>query len=230
MKLSDTKNLSRFTLLQVGESSHGKTTRSLSAAIYGPIKFLDIDDKLVALRGRISPEVQALVDVEIPRSYDAIAKAIKETDPSKFATIVLDTWSAAHELTIEKHKALNPKQVAMQIQDWGAVKQLNRQLLGLLFTFPGNVIINTHVGKDKNTADQQVLTVGTSGSFGAEMPRFFNETHYLSFSGGKYKVRGNKSDSIVANTSLPDKLLDPTGHFLSNTLDIFSEIAYKVGK
>lgn len=230
MKLSETKSLSRFTLLQVAESGHGKTTRAITATQYGPIKFIDVDDLLVGMRTKISPEIQDLIDVEIPISYDEIRAAIEKTDPLKYATIVLDTWSAAHSLTIKKHQALNPKQTQMEIRDWGAVKKLNEQLLDALLSFPGNVIINTHIGKDKNAMDQQVLTVGVSGSFGAEIPRHVNEVHVLSFAGGKYRIRGNKSDTIVAKSMLPDKYLDATGHFNSNTLDIFNEIAYRVGK
>ena len=227
MKLSDASKMSRFTLLQVGESGHGKTTRSLSATRFGNVKIIDVDNKLAALRTRIPVSEQSKIDFDVPGTFDALLASIDSVRSSnEFATVILDTWSRAHDLTIEKHKASNPKLTTFSFADWGAIKQMNQMLLFKLLALPQNIIVNTHVGKDKDASDRAILTVGTSGSFGAQLPQYFNETHYLNFD-MKYKVRGNKSNSIVANTSLPDSLLDSNGNFIKTDLSIFDEIAYK---
>lgn len=226
MKLSDAKALSRFTLLQVSESGHGKTTRALSATRFGSVKLIDLDGKLTAMRSRIPAEQQALIDFDVPKTYDELVALL---DPAKlvgFSTVVIDTWSRAHDLTIEKHKSLNPKLVTLTLQDWGSVKSMNTNLLSRILSLPQNIIVNTHVGKDKDALDRAILTVGTTGSFGAMMPQYFNETHFL-FYDGKFRVRGGRSNSIVANTALPEKLLDSNGLFIQNDLSVFDEIAYR---
>jgi len=227
VKLSQTKTSQRFAMLQVAESGHGKTFRAASATRFGPVKFIDADNKLTGLRTRLTAEQQDLIEVEIPTTYDAIMKSVIETDAKKYATIVIDTWSRVHDLTIEKHKGINPKVATLELRDWGQIKMLNKQLLNAILSFKGNVIINAHVGRDRNAADQVILTVGTTGSFGAEIPQYMSETHYLYFD-NKYRVKAARTNQIVANTSLPEKFVDATGNFIATDLSIFDEIAYKL--
>lgn len=229
MKLSETKSISKFSLLQIGKSGSGKTWRSIKATRFGRVKFIDLDNKLVALREKIPVEIQEKIDVEFPKTYDELVKIIDAAVASKqFATIVLDTWTRAHDLTIEKHKALNPKSATLTLQDWGNIKKLNKELLGRLLASPTNVIVNAHIGSSSDEFGRNVLTVGTTGSFGSEMPTFFNETHTLIVQGGKNKIRGRASDLIESNTSLPDKYLDKDGMFIADDLSIFDEIAFKL--
>ena len=214
-------------MLQVAESGHGKSTRAASATRFGPVQFIDADNKLSALRTRLTAEQQELINLEVPTSYDEILKIVQGTDPKKYATIVIDTWSRVHDMTIEKHKGLNPRTTQLQLQDWGAIKALNKQLLNAILAFKGNVIINSHVGRDRNAADQVILTVGTIGSFGGEIPQYMSETHYLYFENG-FKVRATRTNQIVANTSLPEKFIKPDGCFIANDLSIFDETAYRL--
>jgi hypothetical protein len=228
MKLSETKTMSNFKLLQVSESGHGKTWRSLSATRFGPVLVIDVDNKLTAMRDRIPADAQELIHVEVPRSAKDVQQIVDGlVSRNPYSTVVLDTWSRWHDLAIEGHKALNPKQTAMELRDWGAIKQANKAFLFKLLSLNCNVIVNTHVGKEKDSADRQVLTVGTTGTFGTEMPQYFNETHYLYFD-SKFKVKGNRSNSIVANTSRPESMLSPNGDFTVNDLSIFDSIAFKV--
>jgi len=234
LKLSETKNQTRFKLLQVSESGHGKTTRALTATAFGQILVIDLDEKLAAMKGRISPEIQEKVDIETPKSIqeleklvDSLTKAYRDGQ-KPYSTIVLDTWSRCHDLTIEAHRALNPKQVNLELRDWGMIKRMNKSFLERLLSLPCNIIVNTHVGKEKDSTDRILLTVGTTGSFGQEMPALFNETHYLFFEDNKFKVRGSRSNNIVSNTALPEKYLDEKGLFRQNDLSVFGEIAFKI--
>lgn len=229
MKLSDAKKTTAFKLLQIAESGHGKTTRALSATRFGGVLVIDCDNKLTGMRTRVSAKDQELIEFEVPKTYDDIISVLDAVAKRKdIATVVLDTWSRAHDLTIEKHRSLNPKVLQFSFQDWFSIKQMNQNLLARLLALPQNIIVNTHVGRDKDAADRSILTVGTTGSFGSTMPQYFGETHYLIFDSG-YKVRGGLSNSIVANTSLPATLLNSNGFFLKTDLSIFDEIAYKVG-
>lgn len=229
MKLSDSKLPTKFNLLQVGEPGSGKTTRALTATQFGPLLVIDADGKLVELRDRLNPEIVAKTDVELVTAFEQVEALVEacRANPTKYATVVVDTWSRLHELTLAEAKRLNPKGDGRQI--FGAAKERNRTLLSKILTLPQNVIINTHVGREMDSSEAVKLTVSTAGSFGQEMPQFFNEVHYCYLDLlAKHKVRGEPSNLIVARTTLPPAML-ANGTFTDLSLKVFASRAYKVG-
>jgi hypothetical protein len=235
MKLSQTQNNTKFKLLQVGESGNGKTTRALTAAQYGPVFFYDFDDKLTQLAPKVDADTKSKVEFETFKEYKDAEKHLLELLASfksgqrPYATVVVDTWSRLHDIEIEHHKKLNPRVKKFSFDDWGVIKGMNREFVSMLLQLPCNLIVNCHVGKRMDAQDNQVLTVGTTGSFGQELPQYFQETHYLYYEMGRFKAKCTKTSKIVANTGLPVDLYDDKGVFKSNSLDIFKQTAYRVG-
>lgn len=240
MKLIDTKKSTRFRLLQISESGHGKTHRTVTATQFGKLLIFDTDNKLTDARDKYIAygdkiELASISTKDGDRlvnSYDEILnyvinlnKAYSEGE-KPYATVAFDTWSTLHDLTIEKHRSMNPNLKQFTQQDWGAILRLNSELFNRILALPCNLIINAHIGKSKNVYDQTILTVGTTGSFGEGMLKYFNETHALRYELGKYKARGKPSDTLVSKTMLDDKLMDSSGNFLVNDLSIFDSTAY----
>lgn len=243
MKLSDTEKTKNFKLLQVGESGAGKTHRALTATVFGPVFFIDTDDKVRGFASKLDNAQKELVEFHTCRNAKDVMEAVKyaRDNIDKFATIVFDTWSRWHDFCMDAHVELNPAKrptvknelgatvAQLTMPDWGAIKQLNKKMLLHLLSLDANIIVNTHVGKATGADDRQVLTVGTTGSFGQEMPQYFPETHYLYINmDGKFRVKGKRAQNIIANSSLQDDLFDSAGNFKDDTLNVFKEVAKHV--
>lgn len=242
--LSDTEVAKGFKLLQIGESGDGKTHRALTATMFGPLFVIDLDNKLKGYVKKLPLPQRQLIDYVVCQTAQEVNDTINSLD-DKYATICFDTWTVWHDMLIADHTERNrSKRVVVKafdgslveqfaMPDWGTVKAINKRFLRKLLSLPFNIIVNTHVGRSQDAQDRQVLTVGTTGSHGAEMPRSFEESHYLYADNiGKRKVRGRKGmGGIVANTQLPEDLLDPAGNFKptsdlsDNDLSIFKGLA-----
>lgn len=220
----------RFKLLQIAESGHGKTTRSLSATEFGKVYFFDLDEKLVATADNLPDEQKSLIDYDAFKSYDqVIAKLneLKKTNP--YQTIVLDTWSRLYDLMTDKFFG---KKVKLDFDDWNLIKVTQKEFLTSFLSLNSNIIINTHIGRKEDAQGRTVLTVGTSGTFGQTLPQYFNETHCLTYDSiaKAYKVQGARSSNFVVNTAMKPETMDDKGFFKSADLSIFSNIAQKETK
>jgi len=234
--LNNIDNIKKFKLLQLGESGVGKTTRALSATRFGRVFLFDFDDKLSQLAPKIPEEQRKLIDFETFDTFDQANNRLAElTDEfnkgtNPYSTIIVDTWSRWHDLAIEKQKVLNPRRKKFEFEDWGAVKNYNRQFINDIRSLPCNLIVNTHVGMKESASGDVVLTVSTTGSFGRDLPQYFQETHFMEYDLGKFRVKAMQSSRLVANTGLPVDFYDNKGYLKTNTLEIFDQIAYRKGE
>lgn len=239
-KLSDTQGQRNgFKLLQIGESGAGKTHRSLTAAAFGPVYVIDLDRKLEGYVDKLPNDTKAKILYDTPdtaaETLDCLAKA--RSKKAEIATLVLDTWTRWHQIAQDTHLDLNkakrtvaesPLGAIEQLTqpDWGAIKRINYKFLMELLSLPFNIIINTHVGRAIDQMGNQVFTVGTTGSFGQEMPQFFQETHqcYIDMN-GKYKVKALRSNKMVANSALRPDNFEANGNLKVEDLSVFRNIA-----
>lgn len=230
--------MSKFTLIQVGDTGSGKTHRALTATQFGPVYLIDMDQKGSGIVKKLNLGDQ--VKHVVCKNAEDVVAAIKdlEANITKYSTLVFDTWSAWHDYAIDHYlrnnKANRPRTVSfdgqaqesLSQQDWGAIKAGNKRMTMKLLGLDVNLIVNTHVGKATTADDRQVLTIGTTGSFGEEMPRWFEETHQLGVDfNNKSFIKGKATGRFIANTQLPESFLDTKGDFIDKSLMIFKDRA-----
>jgi hypothetical protein len=237
-KLKDIKEDKRFRLMQLGLSGKGKTTRALTAVQFGPVAVMDFDGKFAEMKRVIPAEQQDKIMFEKPASCAEYEKMLDEfykqfqSGKPPFATIVVDSHSVMHEDLVAEVKANNPRMTDGR-QIYGLVIDKNKILLQKLLRLPCNVIINAHIGQSEQPDGTMQITVGTTGSFGKGMGKYFNEVHYLTYGEGKYQVRGRvqvTAAGTIESKSLMHEALDTKGIFKVTDLSVFDKIAYKVEK
>lgn len=241
-----------FRLIQYGEIGSRKTTRAATALRFGPVKFYDLDGKVSVLRNTLNPEQLEQVQVSSyepgPESFGRLVAELKADKAAfasnpPFATVVLDTWTNLYKLLHHQVIFQNPDgkrdkikvsdDISIQVphmRDWGHVKTLQRYVMDLVRDLPCNIIINAHVGTSRDATGSDYHTVGTTGSFGREMPGEFPDTHYLFFDQltKKPKVRGHTGGGFQANTTLPLDIIDAAGCLKTWDLSVFDDIAYRI--
>lgn len=234
MKISELQQSKSFKLLQFGEPGSGKTQRACSAIKYGKVLILDTDNKFAGMVPRLMEifgevEVANKIEVEVittPQKYKEVMAKIDDL-AKDFSTIVVDTISRAFDLTLKQMQAENPKLDGRAI--FGKTLEQNIGYLNKLLTMPQNIILNSHVGKEELADGSSKLTSTTPGRFGAILPGYFNEVHYLYINGNrKHVVQGEPSPVVASRTVLPKSLYDSMGLFKDCTnLSVFDSIAYK---
>ena len=229
MKLSDLQpSKSGFKLVQYGDYGSGKSLRALRATRFGPVKLFDTDNKIVGLKEKITAAEQALIDVESITDYDDFSAKLTKflQNPVGYNTLVVDTWNAAHRMTVNKGFELNPKGDGRAI--YGDVKRKNTTLFERLMIAPLNVIVNMHAGLEPFIDGSVRISPSTAGTFGQEMPGYVNEVHYAYLNiNNEYKIRVKPASNIVARTALPDALIDSSGILKISGLEIFDNLAKK---
>src|SRR5580765_2112284 len=107
MKLSELKN-KKLTLLQTGQSGHGKTSRTLTASRFGRMYIFDFDGKIQGAVRKLPNSYEAsmpkdwqdLIDIDSfqENTFEDALKKLKELSAQKdklpYATIVIDTYTA----------------------------------------------------------------------------------------------------------------------------------------
>ena len=228
------KDNKKFTLLQVGDTGHGKTTRALSATRFGPMFVFDFDKKLKAAARNADEKTLSLVSMA---EYADFVKALSdakalasEFDAGKkpFATICVDTYTALNELVYMN--CLGKQAEAMNIKTdfsvWGNVAHQCNAFFNILLSLPCNLIVNTHVAKTETVDGKQALGIAGKGSHGNSLPHKMTDTHYLFMALGKWKIRALKSESLPANSSVDAKWVDSSGCLTTNSLEVFDNLAF----
>lgn len=235
MKLQEAQKVKKFKLLQVGNTGVGKTTRTVDATRFGPLKIFDFDGKLVDISLNFTDEQKQLIDVEITPSIDEYKKQLLElskipADKFPFATICIDSLSFMHSALVEDVQVKNPK-MSDGRQIYGQVFSEQMSLLNRLFSLPCNIIINGHLGESSNPDGSTSVSINTTGKFGSILPSRVSEVHYLKIDMNKYKVFGRAKEvakGTIDAKSIFGSKLKGDGSFETWDLSIFDPIAFKV--
>lgn len=217
-------------IVQLGESGSGKTFRALTALDFGPMLFIDCDNKIknYASSGKLTEAQLKNIDFIVPKTpadiVSKLAELKKQGQNLKYATIVLDTFSRWNELVVEaEHEAQGGK---MNIPGWTQVKMNLSRALKELFNLPCNIIINAHVAEKENAIGEVGFTAGGSGSAAQMLPEFVDECHYLYIKkpSNNHVVQGKGSGKFTSIKTLLTNELDGL-LFKSNSLEIFRDFA-----
>lgn len=237
MNPSAIKSQKGFKLLQLSESGHGKTTRSVDAKRFGRVGIVDIDRKFgeFAKANSLADADFDVADVAgtLVSSYADLQKYLTQLEKNlNVETLVIDTLSELQDSIEQYHASLNKKTpLDFSFPDWRAVKDMNINLMHRLLSLPCNVIINAHLKKDKNVFDQVMLVPGLTGKAGEEILRKFNEVHFLRLQNGKPVVFGRPTPSCDSvKTLMKDKLDPATGSFKVGDLSVFDAVAFRKAK
>ena len=228
----------KFQLLQLGKSGAGKSTRTLTATQFGPVLLLDFDGKIQGALRKIPADIKDQVNednlyIENCRgmSYENLEKIIDELVAADkagtlpFATIVIDTFTNFSDIvygSIFKTEADLFRSNVMQL--WGRVGYRTMAQVLKLQTLPSNLIVNCHVKEDENG-----LPIGPSGKGGSRdsLQPTMDDTQYLVFERGKYKVKLSNSVTPPVNTTLEAKYIDDKGYATEFGLKIFEHYAHR---
>ena len=240
MKLSELKN-KKLTLLQTGQSGHGKTSRTLTATRFGKVYIFDFDGKIQGAVRKLPAAYESTMPtnwtdlIEIDnfqeKTFDEALKKLKELSAQKdklsYATIVIDTYTALNDKVYEK--IMGEKLAAgkkAERDEWGMINSALTYFFNILLALPANIIVNCHVSETEDEVTKRTK-YGQAGKGGHryDLSAKFSDSHYIYFADGKYNIRLKNSDTFPVNTCLPDKFIDKNGLAVLNDLSIFDDYA-----
>lgn len=246
MNPSAIKTQQGFKLLQLGETGSTKTSRALDALRYGPVKIFDIDNKVKELvDSNPTKYPDSMIDVvsigqgateTLVRTYDEVMSVVQalsrdcNAGKNTFATVIFDTISEFQPKV--KQKAADSAKTTVDLftfKDWGNVLTFNLNLIYALLALPCNVIVNGHLQKEKNVFDQTTLAADLIGKAANEIPRKFNEQHFIRLVNSKATVFGKPQPQMeTVKTLRPATMLETNGAFKIWDLSIFDGVAFKI--
>lgn len=210
----------RVRVLTYGDSGVGKTC--LGATFPGPIKLLDFDGKansIISFLGKGHPKLKD-IDVEDLRPTMAgnpieafqviLGDLIKQQQAGKieFETLIIDSLTTFSDAALKHIVKSNPaikrptyKQGAQPCQaDYGILRREFKRLIPGILSLDCNVLCLGHIKMEKDdTTGAIVNNVMLDGSFGQELPIYFEEVYVAMKKGdrrylmtqndGRYKCR-----------------------------------------
>jgi len=240
MKLDEVKD-KNFSLMQLGMSGHGKTTRTLTATRFGKLLILDFDGKIQGASRKLPDTLSAsmptnwrdLVEVESLRDkpIEDATKIVKDLvalkDKIPYATVAIDTYTLLNEKVYQKFvNAKLAKGLKAERDDWGQIGGYMSYFFDLLYQIDANLILNCHLMDEEDERSGQVK-YGPQGKGGhrASLSGAFSDTHYMFLKDGKYQIRLKNSETFSVNTTLPPQFIDKNGLATINDLSIFDGFA-----
>lgn len=207
MKLSAVDVNSNLKVLVYGESGVGKTV--FAAGFPGPILFLDFDGKANSAASFFADEPERLDMIEvvdltpkggenpIPKFLEVIKdlNAQEKAGAFKQQTIVLDSLTTFSSALLKHIVKTNPgsKRVlsaqGMQpgMPDYGILKREFARLIPGMLTLDQNIVMLGHVDVKKDESTGEIHRgVLTDGSFGQELPIYFEEVYHAYVKNDKY--------------------------------------------
>lgn len=213
MLLSEIKTSENLKVLAVGPAGTGKTC--FAAGFPTPILVFDFDGKINSAAAFYSHDKERLAQIDVRdmrasfTERDPITEFLKilrdevVPNPGKFKTLVIDsatTFSAAllqHIVKTNPGIKRNSSAQGMQpgMQDFGILKREFARIIPNLLALPMNVVMLGHISVDKSDLTGEIIrTPNLDGSFGAELPVYFEEVYRVYMKDGK-PLAQTKSDS-----------------------------------
>lgn len=221
MKLSDF-NVNKFLkVLAFGKSGTGKTC--FAAGFPTPMLILDFDGKAnsAAAFFKNDPERLSGITVEsLPPKDDGSSEARfmeiiemlsaqQRAGKLEYATIVVDSLTTMSSMLLRHIVKTNPgikRPVSKQglqpcMQDYGILKREFARLIPGLISLEANVVMLGHISitKDENTGEI-IRGVALDGSFGQELPIYFEEVYHTYVKDGKYMAQTQADFRFMCRT------------------------------
>jgi len=239
--LKGNNTFKKFSLINLGASGAGKTTRSLTATQFGPILVRDYDGKLQGCLRQIPESLSDQIDVsKVSRldcrdwTYEQLLKHTIELKKAAekgnlpFATIIEDTFTNFSDII---YKSIFPDETKLferdTMQKWGKVRHRADAIFSILQSIPCNIIINCHVREDENG-----YPIGPEGKGGFRdmLKAKVTDMHYVTLENGKNMVRVRNSNRPPVNSNVDPKWINPKGFATEFGLKILGDYAYKLDK
>lgn len=207
MKMSEIKLSQNLKMLVCGPPGSGKTC--FAAGFPGPILYLDFDGKANSAAAFYAGQKDRLDNIDV---RDMTRKLVG-SDPvqemqkiitnelipaqavSPFRTLVIDSVTTFSSAALHHIVKTNPgiKRVPSAqglqpcMQDFGILKREFARLIPGLLSLPMNVIMLGHIKVDKNDLTNEIIRGPMmDGSFGQELPIYFEEVYRSFVKDGKY--------------------------------------------
>lgn len=213
MKLSEIVPSENIKVLVVGPAGSGKSC--FAAGFPLPILVFDYDGKINSAAAFYANDKERLSQIEVKdmrRNFeetDHVAEMLRVLreevvpNPTKYKTIVIDsatTFSAAMLRHVVKTNPGVKRTSSVQglqpgLQDYGILKREFARIISSFLALPVNFVMLGHVSTDKNDLTGEIIrTPNLDGSFGAELPIYFEEVYRSYMKDGKPFAQ-TKSDS-----------------------------------
>jgi hypothetical protein len=215
MKLSEIKPSENLKILVCGSAGTGKTC--FAASMPYPILYLDFDGKVNSAAAWHSKDKERLENIDVRN----LARKLTDVDPVKemltiiekelipqqngeikYKTLVIDSITTFSNAVLNHIIKTNPgiKRVTSAQgfqpcqQDFGILKREFAKLIPGLLSLPMNVVMLGHIKIDKNDLTGEIIRGPMmDGSFGQELPIYFEEAYRSYMKDGKPMVQ-TKSD------------------------------------
>jgi AAA domain len=207
MKLSDMQANEYIKVLVVGPP--GTTKTCFGVGFPYPILALDFDNKMNSAAAWYSGDRERLENVEVKN----LAKKLDGSDPiaelltiitelgqqqkegkMKFKTLLIDSATTFSAAVLQHIIKTNPgvKRVASAqgvqptMSDYGILRREFARLVPGLLSLPMNIVMTAHIKTDRSDLTGEILrTPLMDGSFGAELPIYFEEVYRTYMKDGK---------------------------------------------
>ena len=207
MKLSNVDLSSNVKVLVYGDSGSGKTC--FAASFPTPILLLDFDGKANSAASFYAGQEDRLASIEVIKLTESfskdpiieLTKAVKSLAEQQakgtyeYKTLVIDSLTTFSSAVLKHIVKTNPgiKRVTSTqgeqpgMQDYGILKREFAKLIPGLLSLDMNVVMLGHIRTEKDEVTGEVLrSVNMDGSFGADMPIYFEEVYHSYVREGKY--------------------------------------------
>lgn len=213
MKLSEINPSEHLKILVCGPAGTGKTC--FAAGFPTPIIYFDFDGKVNSAASFYASDSDRLSNIDVRdmrRNFeesDRISEMLKilrdevVPNPGKFKTLVIDSAttfsSAVLRYIVKTNTGIKRVQSAQGFQpcqqDYGILKREFQRIIPNMLSLPMNIVMLGHVSTDKSELTGEILRMpNLDGSFGAELPVYFEEVYRSYMKDGKPFVQ-TKSDS-----------------------------------
>jgi len=207
MKLSDVNPSENIKVLVYGETGTGKTC--FSTGFPTPILLLDFDGKANSAASFYAGQEDRLAQIEVERlvpvgledpmlNFSKILtrlqgqQKIGEYEAKTLVVDSLTTFSGAVLRHIVKtnpgiKRVMSKQGVQPGMQDYGILKREFARLIPGLLSLDMNVVMLGHISMNKDESTGEILRgVNMDGSFGAELPIYFEEVYRSYVKEGKF--------------------------------------------
>ena len=208
MKMSEMKTSENLKVLVCGSPGSGKTC--FAAGFPGPTLLLDFDGKANSAAAFYRGDTARLDNIDVRdmtrklEGSDPIAemqKVIREeliplqSGAAKYKTLIVDSITTFSSAALQHIVKTNPgikrvpsaQGVQPCMQDFGILKREFARLIPGLLSLPMNVVMCAHIKVDKSDITGEVLRGPLmDGSFGQELPIYFEEVYRTFVKDGKY--------------------------------------------
>lgn len=207
MKLSEVKSTEYIKALVVGPP--GTTKTCFGVGFPYPILALDFDNKINSAAAWFAEDKERLENVEVKN----LAKKLDGSDPitelltiitdlgqqqregkMKFKTLLIDSATTFSAAVLQHIIKTNPgvkrvssaQGVQPTMSDYGILRREFARLVPGLLSLPMNIVMTAHIKTDRSDLTGEILrTPLMDGSFGAELPIYFEEVYRTYIKDGK---------------------------------------------